>query len=62
MNKAVKKKLLIGGLAWLVGLFIIIGIMVLTNSPAGFVVANLIVSPAVVKPGDTVTITISQHH
>jgi len=36
--------------------------MVLTNSPAGFVVANLIVSPAVVKPGDTVTITISQHH
>jgi hypothetical protein len=60
MSKAVKKKLLIG-LASLVGLLIIIGITVLPTAPAGFEVGNLIVSPPMVEPGDTVTITVSQH-
>ena len=56
-----KKKLLIG-LASLVGLGIIIGIMVLATAPepepapAEFEVSSLNVSPAEVRPGETVTI------
>ena len=52
-----KKKLLIG-LASLVGLGIIIGIIVLTTAPAEFEVSNLNVSPAEAKPGETVTVTV----
>ncbi len=56
-----KKKLLIG-LASLVGLGIVIGIVVLAKcpqpTPAKFEVSSLNVSPAEVKPGETVTVTV----
>ena len=55
-SKAMKKKLLIG-LASLVGLGIIIGIIVLATAPE-FEVSNLNVSPAKVEPGDTVAVTV----
>ena len=56
-SKAMKKKLLIG-LASLVVLGIIIGIIVLTTAPAEFEVSSLNVSPEEVEPGDTVTVTV----
>jgi beta-lactamase superfamily II metal-dependent hydrolase len=53
-----KKKLLIG-LASLVGLFIIIGIIdIATLTPAKFEVSNPNVSSSVVEPGETVTVTV----
>ena len=62
-SKAMKKKLLIG-LASLVVLGIIIGIIVLVTAPdpeltpTEFVVSNLDVSPEEVEPGETVTVTV----
>ena len=52
-----KKKLLIG-LASLVGLFIIIGIIyIVIPAPAKFEVSNLSISPREVKAGESVTIS-----